>query len=93
MKAFIDPTITNIAYLQSWTTKKPYSPIYSTYPNSARVCQVEPDDQTFPIAEPFFWTSCPDNCVADQWYYDTADNICKPIVNAPYPGTVGLQEV
>lgn len=32
-----------------------------------RICQVE--EITFEVASPLFWIACPDNCVADQWYY------------------------
>lgn len=37
-------------------------------PRFDRVCQVETDDQTFPVAEPLFWTTCPDNCTT-EWTY------------------------
>jgi len=50
-----------------------------------RVCQVEPDDQTFEVAEPFFWTDCSDDVVADQFYYDPADATIKPITEWPAP--------
>ena len=23
----------------------------------------------FEVAEPLFWSGCPDDCVADEWYY------------------------
>ena len=84
MKALIDLTTTNIQYISSWAGTPP-EPVYSTYPNSARVAQVEPDDQIFPVAEPYFWTDCPSNCVADQWYCDTVNQTVNPIVNAPKP--------
>jgi hypothetical protein len=96
MKALIDPT-TTVEYISSWKAGSPPTPIYSTYPNSARVAQVEPDDQTFPIAEPYFWTNCADNIVADQFYYDTVAQVINPIANAPIiaasdqPGTTGTQ--
>lgn len=48
-----------------------------------RVAQVEPDDKTFPIAQPLFWTDCPDDCVADQWYY--INGACTPIPQPPAP--------
>jgi len=44
-----------------------------------RVAQVEPDDQTFPVATDLFWTACADNVVADQFWYDPADNTIKPM--------------
>lgn len=33
------------------------------------VVQVEPDDNTFEVAEPLYWTDCPDDCVAYQYQY------------------------
>ena len=44
-----------------------------------RVAQVEPDDQTFPVAADLFWTVCADNVVADRFWYDPADNSIKEI--------------
>jgi hypothetical protein len=85
MKALISPNEAPISYISSWKAGTPPTPIVSKYPNSCRVAQVEPDDQTFPVAEPMFWTTCPNNCVADQWYYDTANQTINPIVNAPIP--------
>ena len=32
-----------------------------------RICQVEEND--FPVAEPLFWTDCPNNCDT-QWFYE-----------------------
>jgi len=89
MKALIDPTTTHIQYISSWVAPVSpntlYTPVYAVYSNSARVCQVEPNDQIFPVAEPLFWTDCSNDCVQDQWWYDTINNVCNPIVNAPYP--------
>lgn len=89
MKALIDPNTSLIYYVSSWTAPVApdtnYKPVISTYPNSQRVCQVEPDDKIFIVADPLFWTSCPENTVADQWYYDTSDQTVKEIVNAPQP--------
>lgn len=33
-----------------------------------RICQVEPQD--FPVAEPLFWESCPDECTTEWTYVD-----------------------
>ena len=33
----------------------------------SRVAQV--DAVGFPIAQPLFWIDCPNECVADKWYY------------------------
>lgn len=38
-----------------------------------RIAQVE--QKSFDVAQPLFWVNCPDNCVADQWYY--IDSQCK----------------
>lgn len=48
-----------------------------------RIAQVEPFDKIFPVAPPMFWTDCPDDCEPDLWYYDTSDNLCKPVVEPP----------
>ena len=48
-----------------------------------RVAQVEPIGGDFPIAQPLFWTDCPDDCVADEWYY--VDSQCEVIPPAPVP--------
>jgi len=33
-----------------------------------RICQIEPDNATFEIAPPLFWTTCPDDCTT-EWTY------------------------
>ena len=97
MKALIDPT-SPVSHIVSWTpiqgaTEKPfYTPVLEVYPNSARVCQVEPDDQTFSVAEPLFWTDCANNVVADQFWYDTSTQIISVIVNSPVPTALGLTQ-
>ncbi len=37
--------------------------------------------QTFEVNPALFWVDCPDDCVADVWYYDTSVNECliKPV--------------
>jgi len=84
MKALIDIN-TSVQYISAWTDTTPPKPIYSTYENSARVCQVEPDANVFPVGEPLFWTDCADDVVADRWYYDTANSNIYIVVNAPRP--------
>jgi hypothetical protein len=44
-----------------------------------RVAQVEPDEQTFPVAEAFFWTPCADDVVQDKFWYDPVDQTIKPM--------------
>ena len=45
--------------------------------NGYRIAQVEPDDKIFDVAEPLYWMDCNDDVVADQWYYDTNENMIK----------------
>lgn len=33
-----------------------------------RIAQVEPDNLVFEVAQPLYWTTCPDNCTT-QWTY------------------------
>lgn len=42
--------------------------------------------QTFEVASPLFWTDCPDDCVADQWYYSLATDNCEPKPTPPVEG-------
>jgi hypothetical protein len=101
--ALIDPT-TQTQALTSWvanpkrTPENPsqYLPVYTPIPNSARVCEVVALGGEFPVAEPLFWTSCADDVVADQWYYDTQTTQIVVVPDpAPYPvtGTSGTQTV
>ena len=52
-----------------------------------RVAQVEPDGQTFEVGAPLFWTPCADDVVADQFWYDPADQLIKanPVVVVEAP--------
>ena len=43
-----------------------------------RVAQVEPDENTFPVADGLFWVDCADDVVADQFWYDPNDQEVKP---------------
>jgi hypothetical protein len=85
MKALISPNEAPISHIVGWTATVPYEPIFETYQNSCRVAQVEPDNQIFAVEEPLFWANCPNDCVADQWYFNIATNTTSPIVNAPKP--------
>ena len=81
--ALIDPNESPVKYILEWTTDTPPQPIYGYIENSYRVCEIS--DQTFEIALPLFWTSCNNNVIADQWYYNNNDKEIYPIPNAPYP--------
>ena len=62
-----------------------------------RVAQVEPDNQTFPVAAGLFWMSCADNVVADQFWFDPATNTFQafpvPVITSPtnQPKSTGAQ--
>ena len=95
MQALIDPAVNNITYIFEWVPNvdpvipqyKKNRPVYATLPNSERVCEVMPDADVFPVADPLFWTACADDCAADFWYYDSGDSTCKIIPNALPPTT------
>lgn len=55
-----------------------------------RVAQVEADTDSFEVAQPLFWTACPDEAVADLWFYDPDDQAVKVI---PIPDVSGVQTV
>jgi hypothetical protein len=44
-----------------------------------RVAQVE--QNTFEVAPPLFWIDCPDDCVADVWWY--YNGVCEAIPQLP----------
>lgn len=45
-----------------------------------RIAQVEPDGQTFEVANPLYWMPCEDNVIADQ-YYLANDGTIQPNPN------------
>jgi len=47
-----------------------------------RVAQVEPNDQTFEVGAPLFWTPCADDVVQDQFWYNPQTQTIEP--NPPY---------
>jgi hypothetical protein len=46
-----------------------------------RIAQVEQNE--FPVAAPLFWTDCPDDCVADVWWY--YNGTCEVMPTSPEP--------
>ena len=63
-----------------------------------RVAQVEQDADIFPVSVELFWADCPDTTVADQVWYDPADQSYKefpppptPAPNPDQPATTGTQ--
>ena len=75
--ALISPNESPIQYISGWTTDTPPEPICIPIENSCRVAEVE--DQTFEVALPLFWTPCDNDVIADQFYYNTADEQIYPV--------------
>jgi hypothetical protein len=89
MKALISTTeVFTWTWASSWTwvpqptQENPdagkWQPVYSEIENCQRVAQVEPDDKTFEVHHTLIWVDCPDNCVADMWYYKDGQVQVKP---------------
>jgi hypothetical protein len=96
MKALIATTeVFNLSWVSSWVkneTSQKWQPIYSEILDCQRVAQVEPDDKTFPTYHTLIWVDCPDNCVADEWYFK--DSVCYPKPqDQPMPITTPSVEV
>lgn len=49
-----------------------------TITNCQRVAQVVQDSGTFEVNSNLIWIDCPDECVADQWYYKDGQVQLKP---------------
>jgi hypothetical protein len=94
MKALIAPNeVFTCRWISSWewtpaTNEVPggYLAVYSEINNCQRVAQVEPDDKTFPVYHTLVWVDCPDNCVADEWYYKDNKFNVKPL-DVDFPAT------
>jgi hypothetical protein len=84
MKALISTTeIFTWQWISSWQEQVVnnvtiWEPIYSEIFNCQRVAQVEPDDKTFPVYHTLIWVNCPDDCVADEWYFKDEQINPKP---------------
>ena len=46
----------------------------------ARVAQV--CSHPFEVAAPLFWVECPEDCVADFWYFDPQTQSCNELPQA-----------
>lgn len=53
-----------------------------------RVAQVEPDANIFAVSLTLFWVDCADDVVADQFWYDPADQTIKPVPQPAPPENV-----
>lgn len=100
MKALISTTeVFNWSWISSWIQNpetQQWQPVYSEINDCQRVVEVVQDDKTFEVYHTLIWTNCPNDCVADQWYYK--DGICSikpqdvPQPNTPQPETVNNGE-
>ena len=81
MKALISPNeVFTWTWVTSWVQESnQWIPsATSSIENCQRVVEVKPDNEIFDVAQPLYWISCPDNCVADQYYYKDGQVQLKP---------------
>jgi len=65
MKALISSEeIITISYISAWVDGVPQT---VEIEGCQRVAEVA--ENTFEVSPPLHWVDCPDDCVADQWYY------------------------
>ena len=92
MKALISTTeVSDVTWVTSWEEVAPatdpvtYQPLTtSTIEDTQRVAEVVADDATFDVNPLLIWVDCPDDCVADEWYYKDETLYIKP-EDAPQP--------
>ena len=96
MKALISPNEGNVVtWVSSWksgmvvtpenTVETAWVPDTSeSIEGCARVAEVA--ENSFDVASPLFWVDCPDECVANEWYYKDGQLQPKP-QNALQPET------
>jgi hypothetical protein len=81
MKALISP---NEVFTWTWVTSwkqeagKWDPDTTNSIIDCQRVSQVEPDDKTFPVYHTLIWMDCPEDCVADEWYFKDNQILLKP---------------
>lgn len=80
MKALISP---NEVFIHTWVSsyiqeESKQVPVYFEILDCQRVAQVEPNDKVFDVAQPLHWVDCPDDCVADEWYFKNNQVLIKP---------------
>ena len=90
MKALINTTeISNVTWVTSWEeVTPPTDPVTyqakteSTIEDTMRVVEVA--EVPFEVNPLLIWVDCPDDCVADVWYYKDGAVYIKP-EDAPQP--------
>jgi hypothetical protein len=83
MKKALVNTQVPVEHVISWVEEPSLMPIYGTYPNSCRVCEVV--DVAFEVHPSLIWVDCMDDVIADQYWYDSSNATIKPIENEPAP--------
>lgn len=88
MKALISPMESfSVSWVSSWAQENTkWVSTVSTINDCFRVAQVEADADVFEVAEPLFWTACPEDCVRDEWYFKEGQCVARP-VDVPSPTT------
>ena len=84
MKALISTTeVSDITWVTSWEEVTPttdpvtYKPKdVSTIVDTMRIAEVA--EVPFEVNPLLIWVDCPDDCVADRWYYKDGDVYIKP---------------
>lgn len=67
-----------------------YALISPSEPRETGYRVAEVVDTAFEVADPLFWVNCVDSIVCDQYWYDPADSMIKPIP-IPEPAPAGPQ--
>lgn len=58
---------------------------YDEPPAQLGVYVVEVEENVFPVSDPLFWTECPDNVIAYQYYWKDGSYFEIPIPPPPPP--------
>lgn len=87
MKALISPDEGHIVtWVTSWKKEgnEWVADTTDSITDCQRVAEVEPDNKVFEVAAPLHWVDCPNDCIADQWYFKDGQCSIKP-KDAPQP--------
>lgn len=84
-KALVSPLDIDVpvTYVSGWTNETPAEVIFSNIENAYRIIEVA--NQSFEVSKPLFWVDCPDETIADAWYFDINTSLCLPKDEVPNP--------
>lgn len=93
MKALISPNESfRIIWVSSWEQNpetQEWSPVLSQHENCLRIAQIEQDNNIFEVAQPLFWTDCPEDCSPNVYFYkDGVFNLIPQ--DEPQPQSEGI---